>query len=268
MNRLTHPMLRLLLASVLTLSALIAIGASTAVAAAPANDSVQSPVEITGVPFHYEENTSEATADPADGGCGAEQDLATVWFRFTPQTDMFVTFDTSASDYSNGVNLYVEDAGSLTLIACSFPPLFAQLSAGVTYFVMVAACCEGVNGGNLVLDVQEVPPPPEITLSIDPSGSVEPKTGVATISGVLDCSENSFAFVGVDVQQRKGRSLFHGGAGTDFECDGPTPWSVTLTAFDGLFTAGKVSVNAFAKACTFDCSFTEASADVQLKGKK
>jgi len=268
MTRMAHPLLRLLLATLLTLSALIALGTSTVLAAPPANDSVQSPVEITGVPFHYEQDTSEATADPADGGCGGDQDLATVWFRFTPQADMTVTFDTSGSDYSTGVNLYVEDAGSLTLINCSFPPLFAELTGGVTYFIMVVACCDGVNGGNLVLDVQEVPPPPEINLSIDPTGNVVPKTGVVTISGTLDCSESSIAFVGVDIQQRKGRSLIQGSAGADFECDGSTPWSVTLTGFNGLFTGGAVNVHAFAQACTFDCSFTEATADVRLQGKK
>ena len=143
----THRWFRLILATLLTLSALIVIGTSTVVAQAPDNDSVQSPVDITGVPFHYEQDTSEATADPADGGCGGPDDLATVWFRFTPQNDVTVLFDTAASSYSTGVNLYVEEAGSLTLINCSFPPLFADLSAGVTYVVMVVACCDGVNGG-------------------------------------------------------------------------------------------------------------------------
>src|SRR5688500_777419 len=132
MNRMTRRFVRPILAALLTLSALVVIGTSTVVAQAPDNDSVQSPVEITGVGFHFEQDTSEATADPADGGCGGPDDLATVWFRFTPQMDITVSFDTSASSYSTGVNLFVEDAanpGSLTLINCSFPPLFESLSA-------------------------------------------------------------------------------------------------------------------------------------------
>jgi len=268
MNHQHRRHVRRILALLLTLSALLAVSASTAVAQAPENDSVLSPVEITGVPFHFEQDTSEATADPADGGCGGVDDLATVWFRFTPQEDVAVLFDTSASSYSTGVNLYVEDAGERILIDCSFPPLFAQLSAGTTYYVMVVACCEGVNGGTLVLDVQEIPPPPEISLSIDATGNAQSKTGVVTVSGTLDCSDSSFAFVSVDAQQRKGRALIQGSGATDFECDGPTPWSVSFSGFNGLFTAGKLSVNAFAQACTFDCSFTQATADVQLNGKK
>jgi hypothetical protein len=268
MNRVTHRPIRLLLATLLTLSALVAIGTSTVVAQAPDNDSVQSPVEITGVGFHYEQDTSEATADPADGGCGVDQDLATVWFRFTPQDNVTVLFDTSASDYSNGVNLYVEEGGNLINIACSFPPLFAELSGGVTYFVMVAACCEGVNGGTLVLDVTEAPPPPELSLTINSAGSVRSSTGEVTISGTLDCSTSASAFVSVDIQQRKGRSIIQGNGFTDLLCEGETPWSLTLTGFNGLFTAGKVQVQAFVQACTFVCTFTEGSANVQLKGKK
>lgn len=271
MNRMTYRMFRLILATLLTLSALVVIGTSTVVAQAPDNDSVQSPVEITGVPFHFEQDTSEATADPADGGCGGELDLATVWFRFTPQEDITVSFDTSASSYSTGVNLYIEDPanpGSLMLIDCSFPPLFATLSAGVTYFIMVTACCDGVNGGTLVLDVQEIPPAPEISLSINPTGSVQPSTGLVTLSGTLACSENANAFIFIDAEQRKGRSLFQGSGFVDIVCDGETPWSLTVEGFNGLFTAGKLQVHAFAEACTFFCSFTEATAQVQLKGKR
>ena len=73
MNRLTHRTVRLVLATLLTLSALVAIGTSTAVAQAPDNDSVQSPVEITGVGFHYEQDTSagHATWDYAYQTCTA-----------------------------------------------------------------------------------------------------------------------------------------------------------------------------------------------------
>jgi hypothetical protein len=162
----------------------------------------------------------------------------------------------------------MEDAGSLINIACSFPPLFAELSAGVTYFVMVAACCDGVNGGTLVLDVVEAPPPPELQLTINSTGSARSSTGEVTISGTLDCSESASAFISIDVQQRKGRSIIQGNGGTDLFCDGPSPWSVTLTGFNGLFTSGKVNVQAFAQACTFVCTFAEGSANVQLKGKK
>jgi hypothetical protein len=133
--------------------------------------------------------------------------------------------------------------------------------AGTTYYFMVGSCC-GSDGGNLVFRVDVSV---NLGLTIDPAGSVDAKTGVATIRGTVTCSEPVSGTLDGGVQQRVGRALLNGGFFTGFECDGVTPWEVQVSAFDGLFVAGRaqVSVRAFA----FDRDFTDLAATVRLKGK-
>lgn len=102
-------------------------------------------------------------------------------------------------------------------------------------------------------------------LTINPSGSVDAKTGVATISGTVSCSEPVSGFVQGTVRQRIGRTLYTGGFFTFFDCDGVTPWQVQVVADNGLFAGGQAQVSATALA--FDRDFTQASATVRLKGK-
>ena len=113
----------------------------------------------------------------------------------------------------------------------------------------------------------------KLILTIDNShiqswnGTQRPLT--VEISGTLTCSAPTFASVDVFIEHRKGRAIIQGGGFTDIECDGTTPFSVTVNGFNGLFTGGKVSVQASAFACDpIGCTFADAFADVKLTGKR
>jgi len=111
----------------------------SAAAAPPSNDAIASATVITTLPFSDSLDTGDATADPADGGCGGSDDLATVWYTFTPVADMVVRVDTSGSSYSTGVNIFSGRPGNLTLINCLFTSVSFSAVAGTQYFFMVAA---------------------------------------------------------------------------------------------------------------------------------
>jgi hypothetical protein len=243
--------------------------ADVSIAAIPANDDFANAVQIATLPFTDNLNTSEATAvgDPANG---CEIGGHTVWYQFTPSANMRINANTFNSDYDTGIAVYTGTPGDLTQITCNddvIPGQFVQsnvnfdATAGVTYFFMVGSFGDSP-GGNLVFNVNVSV---NLGLTINPSGSVDAKTGVATIRGTVSCSEPVSGFVQGTVQQRIGRTLYTGGFFTFFDCDGVTPWQVQVVADNGLFAGGQAQVSATALA--FDRDFTAASATVRLKGK-
>ena len=108
-------------------------------------------------------------------------------------------------------------------------------------------------------------PPIELALTIDPRGSVVPRTGEATITGTLTCSRP--ALVGLDglLTQRIGRVRIQGYSGTEIEGDGAATWKLPISASDGLFTAGKADAQAFAYSVDEDGN-AEAAGQVRLTG--
>jgi hypothetical protein len=114
-----------------------------------------------------------------------------------------------------------------------------------------------------------VPPEPrlEIGVTIDPVGSVTPKTGAATVTGTVTCSSPAEVFVDVSASQRAGRVNVLGFGFTEVACDGEATWTASLEPFNGRFVGGKLDVNAFAFG--FDGQQdddAEALAVVRLKG--
>jgi hypothetical protein len=93
-----------------------------------------------------------------------------------------------------------------------------------------------------------VPPQPrlEIGVTIDPVGSVTPKTGAATVTGTVTCSSPAEVFVDVSASQRAGRANVLGFAFTQVTCDGEATWTGSLEPFNGRFVGGKLDVDAFA----------------------
>ena len=243
--------------------------ADVSIAAVPANDEFANAVVIGALPFNTSLNTSEATAvgDPAND---CLVDGHTVWYQFTPSVDMRINANTFGSDYDTGIAVYAGTPPNLTQIACNDDALPGRTvetnvnfdaTAGTTYYFMVGSCC-GQDGGNLVFNVNVSL---NLALTINPSGSVDAKTGLATISGTVSCAEPASGFLDGRVQQRIGRTLITGFFFTEFECDGVTPWQVQVSAENGLFTGGQVQVSVAAVASDRDA--TEANVTVRLKGK-
>jgi PKD repeat protein len=134
----------------------------------PPNDDFDSATAIGGLPFSEWLDTGGATYagdDPWD--C---TNNGSVWYAFTPSSDMAIEANTFDSDYDTVLSAYTGTRGALTLVpgACnddyygtqsrvSFP-----VTAGTTYYLLVGFCCGGGSdgGGNLHLTVQEISGPP------------------------------------------------------------------------------------------------------------
>jgi hypothetical protein len=243
-----------------------------AAAAPPANDVFAGGVTISALPFSATVDTTEATTDAddvnANANCGAPATEASVWYAFTPATASTVGVDVSASSYSAGVIVVTGSPGSFSLVTCG--PGFVAFSAtpGVTYYLLAFDDTPWApNGGTLQISVSEVQSA-EAAVTVDPTGLVNPRTGVVTVSGTFTCANADFAFVDVSVTQTVGRFTITGfGEVSADPCDGQShPWSLDVTGSNGKFAGGKASVDAFMFACgPFECATDEATQTVRLR---
>jgi hypothetical protein len=117
-----------------------------------------------------------------------------------------------------------------------------------------------------------VPPRPrlEVSITVNPRGTVVSKTGVVTVSGTVTCNMPADVFVDVFIQQKAGRAIISDDEFTDVQCDGTTAatWSLSEQGFNGIFKGGSAHVDASADA--FDGqqeAFADAIATIKLSGK-
>jgi hypothetical protein len=198
-----------------------------------------------------------------------------VWYQYTPADNTRINVNTFGSDYDTSISAYTGSRGSLSQLGCSDDAggtaqssLTLNLVAGETVFFMAGAYASGP-GGNLVLNIDLAPPPLEFGLTIDPFGSLNASTGVATIRGTVSCSRQAFVSIDGLLQDRIGRVRVQAFFGSFVECDGVTPWEAEVAAQNAYLVAGpaQVAVNASASdPVTGEWSFASASSTVRLRG--
>lgn len=243
-----------------------------AAAAPPANDTFAGAVTISALPFSATVDTTEATTDAddanANANCGAPATGASVWYAFTPAASTGVSVDVSASSYSAGVIVVTGSPGSFSLVACGPGSIGFSASAGITYYLLAFDDTPGPpNGGTLQISVTEAALP-EAAVTVDPTGLIDRKTGVVTVSGTFTCANADFAFVDITVTQQVGRFTITGfGSIFSETCDGQShPWSVDVTGSNGKFAGGKANVDASMFACgAIECATADAMQTVRLR---
>jgi hypothetical protein len=264
-------------AFVLGLLALLMVATASPVLAAPppGNDDYSGRVTIGSLPFSDSVDTTKAGTDADDEelntNCGAPATDASVWYELTATSDGVILVDVSASTYSAGVIVATGSPGSFSLITCGPGAVAFGTVTGESYVILAFDDQQdgAGNGGTVNILVDLAPPPPEVDVTVNPTGTFNAATGSATISGTVTCSgEVEFSFLDVQVRQRVGRFVVEGFGSTDFTCDGAThPWSVEVFPSNGLFKGGQTVTVTFAVACgIFECGFDEQQVKVTLKG--
>jgi hypothetical protein len=253
------------------LAALLLVAAlpGLALAAAPANDLPDGAIAVGGIPAHFTQDTTEATVTTDNVGCGSDgTDQATVWYSLTLPEAASILVDASASSYRVGINAFAGTASAGTLTDCAEQGLRLDVAANTPVLLMFADIDGDANGGQLDVQIDTAPPPLDVTLAVDPSGKVNPKTGEALVTGTITCS-TATSDAGVDLELREpvGRFTIRGFGGTGVACGPePTPWVVSVTGEGGRFGPGRATVNASAFACDpFSCDDAFASVSVRLR---
>jgi hypothetical protein len=260
------------LATILALVVIVLPGLAPAALAQPANDEIANAMSFSALPFSDGPvDTTTATSAPDDPQCAGTG--PTVWYAFTPTSDVKVGIDTFGSDYDTTLSAYTGSPGNLIRIACNDDAPVGTLQSaiafdatgGITHFIMVGAFDSGP-GGTLFLHADVAPPPQEIDFTVDRFGSVTPKNGVATVRGTISCTNDAKYFIEGLFEQRIARGFFQT-AGT---CTSPSsPWSDDVTAESGLYRGGPATVRfAQAGACdAFTCdSVSIDSVRIILRG--
>ena len=91
----------------------------------------------------------------------------------------------------------------------------------------------------------KAPPPPPLVLggTLDPTGTVVHKTGVATVSGTVTCNRPVFAFMNGELRQIYHRFIFSNYFFTTVLCTSSRNWSIQVQPGNGLFSKGGVSAD-------------------------
>jgi hypothetical protein len=244
------------------------------VAASAINDTQATALDVPVGSTVTEDTTLADVTDPAEtalnANCGAPDVEHGVWFSITPTETTFVKMNTEESNFSAGLMLFPATVSANTLITCGPGQIVESLIGGDTYYLMVFG--DGgttATSGTMKLHLDEAVPPPEISVTINKSGTVT-KQGVARISGTATCTGETGVAVELfgDMSQRVGRVVIRGffGSVVDTPCDGSTfPWTADVFPDNGLFAGGKAATVAFGFGCTDICSEGFAEAVVQLK---
>ena len=262
--------------------------AAPALAAAPSNDSADSPTVIASLPFIEDPAlvTTEATPDGPDA-CGWGNAFS-VWYTFTTGDDpVTLIADTSSSDYPAVITV-LRNPTDTEAVNCGFGNLWLEAEASTMYYFMVAACsipepapeavsaaaigCEGpATGGQLVFSLEVAPPPPTLDVTVNPNGKFN-KSGSATITGTLTCTDAFGVIFIVDLRQQVGRFSVIGQVFVDVfpACDGtPEPWSIEVPGITGKFKGGQATLMWLGSACgSFECTYPplEGQLTIRLKG--
>ena len=250
--------------------------ATVAQAAPPSNDTVAGATVVGSLPTTITQDTREATTDATDAAvnasCGAPMTGASVWFAYTAPTDGGVIADMSASSYAGGFIVTEGDPANGNLVACCPTTVGFATTAGQTYYI-VAFNDSANTGGDLVVTFDQAPPPPEISLTVDPRGYAT-KDGSARIGGTYSCTnaDDFYSDIEGTLTQRVGRVKINGMFFVNpIQCDGATHrWDAVVTSDNGLFRGGKSASVTFGFACgVFECAVGYSESVIQLSsGKK
>jgi PKD repeat protein len=138
--------------------AFVVSSVSPAIAAPPENDNIGSAVVIDSLPYQAVQDTSEASwSDGTDPSCLGG---VTVWYTFTPTSEIGLDINTFGSDYNTTLGVFWGNPSNplMSSFGCTDD---AQVTfsapAGLKLYIGVGAYQP--LGGNLVLSATQIPPP-------------------------------------------------------------------------------------------------------------
>ena len=205
------------------------------VGGSPGNDTFPN-ATLASIGFSQVFDTTQATTDAngaqLNASCGAPATDASVWYVLQG-SDREVVVDVSQSNYFAGVLVGVGAERNLQTVTCGPGAVSFFAAAGTTYYVLAIDDQEdgGGNGGSLNISFNPAPPPPTVEVTVNPTGTVNTRTGVAHISGTYSCTNGDFIDLFVNAQQNVGRFAVLG-FGEFFDsgtCDGTSHnWSADV----------------------------------------
>jgi hypothetical protein len=251
--------------------------------AAPPNDTPDGATEISGGPYStgtevpWSTETDQVEAELA-ANCTPDPPLfagAGVWFRYTSEWPR--TINVSGYD-AWAIAAFPNADGSFTAGPCGRSSVTVPARPGQTVYVLVVDAtrdADGSFGGWLNLYSTDVLPAPQVSMTVNPSGKVDQRTGVASVAGTFTCryAIDGGANASVTLSQPVGRFIISGNGSTQFNpCDGQAhTWTAQISAPNGKFAGGRATVAAKAQAWnrhSESASYETGQQAVKLQGGK
>jgi hypothetical protein len=142
----------------------------------PANDNFANATVISSLSYTKHQNTTSATVEGSEPTGGCQGMGQTVWYAFTPGTDMFLDANTLGSkaqdgDYDTVIKVWTYN-GSFSLVDCDddggggpnghWSDVLFSATSGTTYYFQVGDCCSltdfEVKHAGLVFNLSEATP--------------------------------------------------------------------------------------------------------------
>jgi hypothetical protein len=112
--------------------------------------------------------------------------------------------------------------------------------------------------------------PLDIGLSLNRSGTVNTRTGIASVGGSVTCNRATHVFISGELKQTIAeRALVDGFFSADLDCSPPaSSWLATVTPTTGRYIAGSANASASAFSCDqfFSCDFDQIARVITLRG--
>jgi hypothetical protein len=162
--------------------------------------------------------------------------------------------------------VYAYDTRDGYLTATCAPPSGSSFPVGTS----IVSCSATDTSGNTAAGTFEVRVLPALGLglTLDHSGLVNPKSGVATVHGIVSCSRSTVVYVAGDLQQVIARrATVSGTYSSEVSCSPPSSrWEAEVLPTNGRFVAGQSRATSSGYSCEFTCHFASAESDVLLRG--
>jgi hypothetical protein len=111
---------------------------------------------------------------------------------------------------------------------------------------------------------------PTLNFTVDPVGTFNPTTGVATITGTYSCTNASQFVLFGTVHQSVGHFTIVGGSASFGSCGPSQSWSISVAPENRGFVGGRASMRAMAASCQAafhpPCALVFLEQTVMLRG--
>jgi hypothetical protein len=218
--------------STIAIILMLALGSVQPASAVGTNDNFANATVISSLPFSITTDNYGATFEPGEPNpsCGNGYNLSTIWYAYTPSTNMSLTARSSYWNIPPVLAIYTGSFGSLTQIACGiyYPQFTFQALADVTYYFQLSGLYDS-DQGTIPFGL-EATPLPQVWINYNP---YDPTVydNVFFFAEVYDPAGiygNSYAWTLSDGTISDQSSFYH-----QFAADGDYTVNLTTTTYDG-----------------------------------
>lgn len=244
--------------------------------AAPTNDDISAAIVINTLPYSATGTTVGATAAAGDLSLCGDPARHTVWYRYTAARSGLLGALLTSSDYQNVLAVASGSPGALTPVTdCTARTVWPAV-AGTTYYIEVGV--DTGTGEPFTIRLQQTREA-RVAITVDPTGTVVRKTGLATISGTIACNptisykRGGWVSVGGELRQTSVRFTADNWIGKALANCAPTASRWTISGYSTTirpFRIGAAFLDVTGDACnSFDlCGGQEVVTDIRLKATR